>query len=464
MNLRAFTAGAVALLAGCGDSPGAEPTERNLATQGDLLVDVAMSKREQEARRKALVQLGHDLEDAQRRLNAMTDGAVSFADMRTRLAALKTTPADRAKPARDPAPSDTSPPDVRVLGEIGSVFDRQYGLLAAEIQRFAPRGATGPTSLPAEDGMAVADLHYGLGDLLYRAAPASAARCKAADFDLDPRMPAGPTIAYASRADACSALLDALEKDWLRATAAALARECEVVKARVDDSAKQLEGNIGQKQDQLTALRDNLRASTSLDVLVTWGLPATTGVVLLLFAWVRTFREGIQKEIVSTRLLLDMVTVLLLITTILILGLSGKMDQEVLGTLIGGITGYTLGRAALGDGRFLGRGAQADSSSRDGGQRTLEKLDGGKILKVLGDLGYVNVSATEPAPGVSVITADRNGRAVKATFAGPAAAPAALSAAERSQLKSLRHIEHGRLLLAVEGTNGDDVELLDKLT
>ncbi len=43
-------------------------------------------------------------------------------------------------------------------------------------------------------------------------------------------------------------------------------------------------------------------------------------------------------------IVLDLITVFLLTTTTLMLGLSDRLNSEVLGTLLGGISGYVLGR------------------------------------------------------------------------------------------------------------------------
>ena len=50
------------------------------------------------------------------------------------------------------------------------------------------------------------------------------------------------------------------------------------------------------------------------------------------------------KAIFGSGILVEIITVLLLTMSILILGLAGKLTPEVLGTLIGGISGYVLNR------------------------------------------------------------------------------------------------------------------------
>jgi len=43
-------------------------------------------------------------------------------------------------------------------------------------------------------------------------------------------------------------------------------------------------------------------------------------------------------------LLIQIFTIFLLTSTILVLGFAGKISQDSLGTLLGGISGYVLGR------------------------------------------------------------------------------------------------------------------------
>jgi hypothetical protein len=49
-------------------------------------------------------------------------------------------------------------------------------------------------------------------------------------------------------------------------------------------------------------------------------------------------------HIFQSGLLLELMTVFLLTSAILLLGASNKINAEVLGTLIGGISGYVLGK------------------------------------------------------------------------------------------------------------------------
>ena len=79
------------------------------------------------------------------------------------------------------------------------------------------------------------------------------------------------------------------------------------------------------------------------------GLPAFCITILLLFlgpAWIRRKSTNPDGDTTGNgqSVLLEISTVLLLTMSILILGLSGKINGDVLGTLIGGISGYVLNR------------------------------------------------------------------------------------------------------------------------
>ena len=78
------------------------------------------------------------------------------------------------------------------------------------------------------------------------------------------------------------------------------------------------------------------------------GLPLFCATVCLLFCIPivarRLNRDDSADSLFSSGILVEINTVLLLTMTILILGLAGKIQGEVLGTLLGGISGYVLNR------------------------------------------------------------------------------------------------------------------------
>lgn len=90
------------------------------------------------------------------------------------------------------------------------------------------------------------------------------------------------------------------------------------------------------------------------DLAIKLGLPLFCATILLLFivpVIINYFKRNPSADagnsaaqIGSQNVLLEISTVLLLTMSILILGLSGKIQSDVLGTLIGGISGYVLNR------------------------------------------------------------------------------------------------------------------------
>jgi hypothetical protein len=117
---------------------------------------------------------------------------------------------------------------------------------------------------------------------------------------------------------------------------------------RLRTTSEALENDIKKKREQIDTATDGLRRDSSLDTLIKAGLPAIALLLLFLFVVTRTFPERVQELIMDGRLLLDLSTVVLLVAAILVLGLAERIDSEVLGTLIGGISGYVLSRSRFG--------------------------------------------------------------------------------------------------------------------
>jgi hypothetical protein len=77
----------------------------------------------------------------------------------------------------------------------------------------------------------------------------------------------------------------------------------------------------------------------------------------------RTANSGEQvKAIFASGILVEIITVLLLTMSILILGLANRIEGPVLGTLLGGISGYVLNRFR---GRTQQDGTQAGELRRN---------------------------------------------------------------------------------------------------
>jgi len=117
-----------------------------------------------------------------------------------------------------------------------------------------------------------------------------------------------------------------------------------------DRAASDLNDQSGYR-DQLNAASDKLRQDIN-GLAIQLGLPMFCGTVLLLFAiplLAQRLNRGAEPSPGEPKdfqfgTLVEISTVLLLTMSILILGLADKLQGPVLGTLLGGISGYVLNR------------------------------------------------------------------------------------------------------------------------
>ncbi len=116
------------------------------------------------------------------------------------------------------------------------------------------------------------------------------------------------------------------------------------------------EGAIEEKQDKLlrlegreeeifNKLQSKEEGQFKIDRILVWTLPLY-GLLMILMLFIPKFYPDVKvrNTIFSSGIILQLITVYLLTVTILILGISEKISSEVLGTLIGGISGYVLGK------------------------------------------------------------------------------------------------------------------------
>jgi hypothetical protein len=106
---------------------------------------------------------------------------------------------------------------------------------------------------------------------------------------------------------------------------------------RILQDAAQVSRDIGSRED----------AQAKLDArLINIGLPALAlALVALLLVPLLYKNIDLQRAIFSSGLMLELMTVFLLTGAIILLGLDGRIPAEVIGTLLGGISGYVLGRS-----------------------------------------------------------------------------------------------------------------------
>ena len=326
-----------------GQSPSTDPD-----VTGQLLTDVSVQIANRRSEKAALERIvaklkatATALKESARGGKVDTDFDAIEADLkRVADGTVEATPADAKATDKAPGADKTSGIDKTIW-----LFYANEAKLLSALSRLAPRYSAPQAAAATSDESLLAEVSFALDDALRRATPQSFGLCRGS-YSADER--AVPTNNRA-RASACSEVLSELSEDWLANTSEALVTECDERGREIESKVTETSTAIEEKQGQANALQRSLRSASALDNLVRWGFPAMAGVVAVLFLIVRSFDAGLQQTIVTSRLLLDVITILVLLTTILILGLSGKIASEVLGTLIGGITGYTLGRAALGD-------------------------------------------------------------------------------------------------------------------
>lgn len=114
---------------------------------------------------------------------------------------------------------------------------------------------------------------------------------------------------------------------------ASLTQEIAALKRRATELAKVI-GERSEKQERLDTR------------LVNVALPVFGVAMLALLFAPRVYRsELLQQSIFASGILLELTTVFLLTVSVLILGLGDRIQGEVIGTLLGGISGYVLGRS-----------------------------------------------------------------------------------------------------------------------
>jgi hypothetical protein len=107
--------------------------------------------------------------------------------------------------------------------------------------------------------------------------------------------------------------------------------------ASVTQNAAQVSRDIGARGDEQAKLDARL---------VYVGVPAlAVALIALLLVPLLYKNADLQRAVFSSGLMVELMTVFLLSGTIIILGLDGRIPAEVIGTLLGGLSGYVLGRS-----------------------------------------------------------------------------------------------------------------------
>ena len=123
----------------------------------------------------------------------------------------------------------------------------------------------------------------------------------------------------------------------------ALSKELETVDQDLQENARDLE----RLQTELFQRDAGLTISDSADRVIRYTLLAWVVVAVIITVSIANPFVKVRDRDTSNgnrRLLLEVMTVFILTAAILVLGIAGKLHSEVLGTLIGGISGYVLGK------------------------------------------------------------------------------------------------------------------------
>jgi hypothetical protein len=193
---------------------------------------------------------------------------------------------------------------------------------------------------PLEDQY-LADLSRAFESALWQALPMRQLEALRKQLFVDQNSPS-TTLAPESIPDLKSAFADF--KSILDPIQAAMAVEV----ARQEARLSSLRAKVSAMREQQKQLQDAIEESQSqIDKkIIQWGLPAFGLLLLGILAIPKLYKnEELQAKIFSSGIVLDMFTVFLLTISILLLGLGRKLSENVLGTLLGGIAGYVLGRS-----------------------------------------------------------------------------------------------------------------------
>jgi outer membrane murein-binding lipoprotein Lpp len=144
----------------------------------------------------------------------------------------------------------------------------------------------------------------------------------------------------------CSAVVKAAIAEAKKSGAQFPQQETTRVKTALQAEVDRLAKKIGETERSLREVNESIDTSNDLTkTIVSWTIPSLGILLVLILLGPRLYERNIQEEIFSSKLILELLTVYILVSTILILGLANRLQNEVLGTLLGGISGYVLGRA-----------------------------------------------------------------------------------------------------------------------
>jgi hypothetical protein len=106
---------------------------------------------------------------------------------------------------------------------------------------------------------------------------------------------------------------------------------------RIQEDAAAVSRDLGHREDDQAKLDARM---------ITIGLPIVAAVLVALLLAPLLYRSvELRQSIITSGLLLEMITVFLVTAAVIILGIDGRIHAEVIGTVLGGLSGYLLGRS-----------------------------------------------------------------------------------------------------------------------
>jgi hypothetical protein len=108
-----------------------------------------------------------------------------------------------------------------------------------------------------------------------------------------------------------------------------------------DDLQRAL-GELEERKHEIVTQMSNEVASARVAAIMPWILVIIFTLGMAMMFGVRLFSPAIQSELVGSGQLVQFVTILILFGALLALGLADKLQEQTLGTLLGGLAGYVL--------------------------------------------------------------------------------------------------------------------------
>jgi hypothetical protein len=127
-----------------------------------------------------------------------------------------------------------------------------------------------------------------------------------------------------------------------------LERVATELRQSIEETDKTITSIIENKAKWANQLHNSVDISSNL---LTYTIPLLGLVVILLMGIPILYSKATQANIIASGFILEVFTVFLLISATLVLGVAQRIPSEALGTLLGGISGFVLGRSSVNQNR-----------------------------------------------------------------------------------------------------------------